>query len=189
MKQIRYIIPLIGVVLGVLSVKAQTEDSLITRDVVVEKEFRPIIQNVGKLNIQPKQVETKVEPYIYAGDLDIHAYDPEEDDVGQVGEEQEIPYTVIFTDYIFTSTEKVMMLDFMVVTDGTIFILPASTNPDPEYVKKYLKDGITKWSEAFDIRFVWDDEKLSKELEGLQESKAPLRDRREVLAYLMSLAM
>ena len=61
MKQIRYIILLIGVVWGVLSVKAQTEDSLITRDVVVEKEFRPIIQNVGKLNIQPKQVETKVE--------------------------------------------------------------------------------------------------------------------------------
>ena len=42
---------------------AQTEDdSLITRHVVVEKEYQPIIQHTGKLNLVPKQVETRIEP-------------------------------------------------------------------------------------------------------------------------------
>ena len=180
------------------------------------------------------QVETEVEPYIYAGDLDIHEFEPDEKSSASADdssisdemdsepkssddeetapeetvsddssisvemdngrgrspyEEPEIPWNVIFTDYIFTSTEKIMMLDFMVVTGGTIFVLPASTNQDQDYVKKYLTEGIGKWSMSFDIRFVWDDEKLLAGLKGLQESKVSPRERREVLEYLKSLAM
>ncbi len=174
------------------------------------------------------QVETEVEPYIYAGDLDLHEYEPEEKSSASADdssisdemdsepkssadeetateeavsdetdsgrgrspyEEPEIPWNVIFTDYIFTSTEKIMMLDFMVVTGGTVFVLPASTNQDQDYVKKYLTDGIRKWSTGIDIRFVWDDEKLHAGLKGLQESKVSPRERREVLEYLKSLAM
>ena len=123
------------------------------------------------------RVETEVEPFVYAGNLDMH------------DEEQELPGHVIFTDYIFTSTEKIMMLDFMVVMEGSIIILPSSINKDQEYVKKYLTEGIRKWSEAFDIRFVWDDDKLVSELHERQEESAPAHDRREVLEYLISLAM
>ncbi|MEE3467822.1 MAG: hypothetical protein VZQ83_05220 [Eubacterium sp.] len=206
-----------------------------------------------------RQVETAVENYIYAGDLDLHEFEPDEEaeedtpaaeeeaqapaeegaeataEETQVPaaegaeataeetqapaaegaeataeetqapaeevavkpprrgrspyEEPEIPWNVIFTDYIFTSTEKIMMLDFMVVMGGTIFILPSSTNQDQDYVKKYLTDGIQKWSTVFDIRFVWDDEKLLAGLKDLQESKVVARERREVLEYLKSLAM
>jgi len=152
-----------------------------------------------------RKLETEVEPFIYAGDLDLHEYEPDIDAEAEVEadssaeaevssrkspyEEPEIPWNVIFTDYIFTSTEKIMMLDFMVVTGGTIFILPSSINKDQDYVKKYLTDGIKKWSTVFDIKFVWDDEKLLAGLKNLQESKVVSRERREVLEYLKSLAV
>ena len=163
-----------------------------------------------------KKVEEASEPFIYGGLLDTHEYEAEEtedepeeklEDKPEEGSEsgsedaapaepgsesygeKEIPWNVIFTDYVFTSTEKIMMLDFLVIMDGTVFILPSSTNQDQEYVKKYLTEGITRWSPAFDIRFVWDDEKLLSGLRDLSEKKAPLRDRREVIAYLQSLAM
>lgn len=46
-----------------IRVAAQAEDdSLITRNVVVEKEYQPIIQHAGKLNLVPQQVETRIEP-------------------------------------------------------------------------------------------------------------------------------
>ena len=151
-----------------------------------------------------KKIEEATDPYIYGGTLDTHEYEPEEpdeederdkEDADSTKEEhgsfdeKEIPWNVIFTDYIFTSTEKIMMLDFLIITYGTIFILPSSTNQDQEYVKKYLTEGITRWSSAFDIRFVWDDDKLVSEMKERNEKDAPLRDRREVIAYLQSLAM
>ncbi len=37
-------------------------DSTISRNVVVEREFQPIIQSAGKVNLNPLQVETTIEP-------------------------------------------------------------------------------------------------------------------------------
>ena len=179
-----------------------------------------------------RRLETAVEPYIYAGNLDLSEYEPEEiyDDDEDAGEasgdsaadeetedadeqadgpeeapadevteedqpesrwtpEREIEENVIFTDYIFTSTEKVMMLDFLVVMKETVFIMPSSTNNDQDYVKNYLVKGIRNVSDQFDISFVWDDDKLINSIEKLHEGAAPLKDRRELIAYLKSLAV
>ena len=143
-----------------------------------------------------RRLETAVEPYIYAGNLDLSEYEPEEiyDEESEVsvpddesGESE--TENVIFTDYIFTSTEKVMMLDFMVVMKETVFILPSPTNNDQDYVKNYLVKGIRNISDQFDISFVWDDDKLIKSIENLKEGAAPLKDRRELIAFLKSLAV
>ena len=201
-----------------------------------------------------RRLETAVEPYIYAGNLDLSEYEPEEiydedEDAGEAataeavdeqadgsgadevtesvdeqadepeeapadeaaededdqadgsGEaeedqpesrwtpEREIEENVIFTDYIFTSTEKVMMLDFLVVMKETVFIMPSPTNNDQDYVKNYLVKGIRNVSDQFDISFVWDDDKLINSIEKLHEGAAPLKDRRELIAYLKSLAV
>ncbi len=174
-----------------------------------------------------RMVETTVEPFIYAGDLDLHEYDPEEEyedeedeSAPEISNERVIPWNVIFTDYIFTSSEKIMMLDFLVVTDRNIYVLPASTNQEPDYVKKYLTTGIRKWTESMDIKFVRDDDELLRLLNGRYKSEKSkpveegggtdtaesadasdesvkqsatdqrnLRERREALAYLKSLAV
>jgi hypothetical protein len=51
-----------AVTLSSLCLFAQDEDSVISRNVVVERDFRPVIQDAGKLNTRPAQVETTVEP-------------------------------------------------------------------------------------------------------------------------------
>ena len=188
-----------------------------------------------------RRLETAVEPYIYAGNLDLSEYEPEEiydedEDAGEAATaeavdeqadgsgadevtesvdeqadepeeapadevteeeqpesrwtpEREIEENVIFTDYIFTSTEKVMMLDFLVVMKETVFIMPSPTNNDQDYVKNYLVKGIRNVSDQFDISFVWDDDKMINSIEKLHEGAAPLKDRRELIAYLKSLAV
>ena len=45
-----------------VAVKAQQNDTTINRNVVVEREFQPVIQHAGKLNTTLQQVETRVEP-------------------------------------------------------------------------------------------------------------------------------
>ena len=81
------------------------------------------------------------------------------------------------------------MLDFLVVMKETVFIMPSPTNNDQDYVKNYLVKGIRNVSDQFDISFVWDDDKLINSIEKLHESAAPLKDRRELIAYLKSLAV
>ncbi|MBO6108607.1 MAG: hypothetical protein J6P16_04280 [Eubacterium sp.] len=139
------------------------------------------------------KVEKAAEPFIYAGDLDLWEYEPEEH------REKEIPYNVIFTDYVFTSTEKIMSLEFMVVTDNNVYILPWVGNSDQEYVIGYLKNGIAKWNKAMKVEVFWDDEKLLEALKKRDSSgedssenrsmEVALRERRETLAYLKSLAV
>ena len=53
---------LTALTLSSVALFAQSEDSVISRNVVVEREFRPIIQHAGKINTRPAQVETTVEP-------------------------------------------------------------------------------------------------------------------------------
>ena len=81
------------------------------------------------------------------------------------------------------------MLDFLVVMKETVFIMPSPTNNDQDYVKNYLVKGIRNVSDQFDISFVWDDDKLINSIEKLHEGAAPLKDRRELIAYLKSLAV
>ena len=147
-----------------------------------------------------RAVEAVVEPFIYAGDLDLHQYDtdeyPEDDEEEEtstpVSRKYPVEENVIYTDYIFTSTEKVMMLDFMVVTAGGVFILP-TTNPkvktDVAYIKKYLAAGIRKNCDTVDITVVKGDKELIEKLK--EDTSAPMsaEDRYEVLAYLKSLAV
>ena len=145
-------------------------------------------------------VETEVEPFIYAGDLDIHEYETEEVPANDSDESSEdepepeliklpIEETVIFTDYIFTSTEKVMMLDFLVVTDGEVFVLPTANSADIDYIKKYLKNGVRKQSESVSFIVVKDDAELLRKLKERSDKAISDADRYDLLAYLKSLAV
>lgn len=148
------------------------------------------------------EVETAVESYVYAGDIDLHEYEIEEEEEAEKAEETEeaepvsrklpIEETVIFTDYIFTSTEKVMMLDFLVVTAGGVFILPttnAKVKNDVDYIKKYLAAGIRKNCDTVEVAVVNEDKELLTKLKEDNSDPMSAEDRYEVLAYLKSLAV
>ena len=96
---------------------------------------------------------------------------------------------VIFTDYIFTSQEKIMMLDFLVEKQGNIIALPAPGSDDIDYIKKYITDGVRKISDHHHILFVGSDDELARKLKGIVAVAIDDKTRREVLAYLKSLAV
>ena len=145
------------------------------------------------------RIEAASGEYQYAGDIDLHDYEPEDDDEDEDdetqkdtyrdGDEPVIPWNILFTDYIFTSPERVMMLEFMVVTDRKVFILMSPSERDREYVKKYLTDTIRKVSGSFEIIYVADDDDLVKKLDGLETGRKAVRGRLELLKTLKSLAM
>lgn len=111
----------------------------------------------------------------------------------KVEEEPEICPPVVYTDYIFTSTEKIMMLDFMVVIGNAVIILPESHSKDIPYIEKYLTTGIRENSYRFSPVFVKNDEQLIRKIKELQKSKDEqkvyVRDRDMLLRYLMSLSL
>ena len=57
----KYLATALAVIFAASFTSAQN-DSTIQRNVVVEREFQPVIQSAGKVNIAPLQVETTIEP-------------------------------------------------------------------------------------------------------------------------------
>lgn len=64
MKTLKYAILLTFIMLNTVSLIAQTEDndSTLSRRVVVERDFQPVIQPAGKINAPLSQVQTKIDP-------------------------------------------------------------------------------------------------------------------------------
>ncbi|MCR4605327.1 MAG: hypothetical protein K5639_04935 [Eubacterium sp.] len=131
-----------------------------------------------------KAIEELIEGYSYAADVDTFRYEDEE------GKEIEAE-TVFWTDYIFTSSEKIMMLDFMVEKEGFVFAQPTARTDNFEYVKKYLTDVVNNASNNYKIYFVNSDEELIKALKKKENSERKISpvERLDVVSALKSLAV
>ena len=60
MKTLRYIFPIL-LFLSSFGFKAKAQDTILNRNVSVEREYRPVIQDAGKISIIPQVLEPKVE--------------------------------------------------------------------------------------------------------------------------------
>jgi hypothetical protein len=58
MKTLKYILPLLLFAAGLT---AQAEDSIVNRNITVEREYKPVIQDAGKIKSVPKVLEPKVD--------------------------------------------------------------------------------------------------------------------------------
>ena len=59
MKTLKYIVPFLCVLGSTMSLMA--EDSIVNRNITVEREYKPVIQDAGKIKSTPKILEPKVE--------------------------------------------------------------------------------------------------------------------------------
>ena len=60
MKTLKYIVPVFLFATG-SSMQLLAEDSIVNRNITVEREFKPIIKDAGKINSVPQTLEPKVE--------------------------------------------------------------------------------------------------------------------------------
>ncbi len=82
--------------------------------------------------------------------------------------EKEAGKAVILTDYVFSSTEKIMHLDFVVIRDGNVMAVAATSKQDIEYMKKYFTDCVHRAASSYHVAFFGTDEQLIKRLAGLE---------------------
>lgn len=95
----------------------------------------------------------------------------------------------LYADYVFTSTDKIMHLDFLLVKNGNVLGVTGSSRQDVEYMKKYLTDCVKKTASGYHVRIFDTDEELASHLQHLTKVEAEESREKALLEYLHSLAM
>ena len=96
---------------------------------------------------------------------------------------------VVFSDYVFTSAEKVMGLSCLVLSTGNAIGLAANGKQDISYINKYLKDGIRKVSPEFKVKIVSDEKEFHRLYEKKIASDITDNQQKAVEDWLRSLAV
>lgn len=90
----------------------------------------------------------------------------------------------LYTDYVFTSTEKIMHLDFLLVKNGNVLGVIAPSKQNVDYLKKYLTDSVHKISEHYHVKFFDDDEAFLKQVQRLSQVEADEGREKVLLDFL-----
>lgn len=95
----------------------------------------------------------------------------------------------LYTDYVFTSTDRIMQLDFLLVKNGNVLGVLAPSKQDTEYMKKYLLDCVKKAAPGYHVQLFESDEKMISHVQRLTKREADEEKEKALLEYLHSLAM
>ena len=90
---------------------------------------------------------------------------------------------VLYTDYVFTSTEKIMHLDFLLVKNGNVLGVIAKSKQDVPYLKQYLTDVVKKTAPSYHVRLFESDEKLISHLQRLTQEEASENSEKTLVDY------
>lgn len=95
----------------------------------------------------------------------------------------------LYTEYVFTSSEKIMHLDFLLIKNGNVLGVTAPSKQDLTYMKKYLTDCVHKVAPDYHVKIFESDKELIHQAERLTQVKAEAGKEEKLLQYLYSLAM
>ncbi|BBF42535.1 hypothetical protein lbkm_1218 [Lachnospiraceae bacterium KM106-2] len=103
----------------------------------------------------------------------------------------------LLTDVVFTSPDKVMNLDFLVITDHKIFGLMGRKKQELAYIQKYLGDGVKQRRYDYDVKIMAEEDKFLSAIKsvgiGLKNTdltkESYLREREDLMDFLLSLVV
>lgn len=78
----------------------------------------------------------------------------------------------LLTDYVFTSTEKVMSLDFVIVMNKNVYGIKDGKKTDDAYVEKYLSETISAEARGYRVQLFENDEAFLKMLKRSERKEA-----------------
>lgn len=104
---------------------------------------------------------------------------------------------VLLTDYVFTSTEKIMSLDFVVVENKNVIGILDGKKQDVTYIVDYLKKGIMGKASDYKVKILASDDEFYRfykkmaagQEKNLQEDEKQQKRKEEVVQYLKVLAV
>ncbi len=103
---------------------------------------------------------------------------------------------VLLTDYVFTSTEKIMHLDFVIVDQGNIIGVKDAKKKNAEYMQEYLQKGVSAVATSYNVKLCDSDKEMKQFYDRMLSSKKEVglseeeKKRQEaVVSYLKVLAV
>lgn len=103
--------------------------------------------------------------------------------------EKEAGEAVILTDYVFSSTEKIMHLDFVVLKNCNVIAVVAGSEQDVEYMKKYFTDCVHRFASDYHVRFFEKDDEAIKQFSRLSQAEAEPETEEKLVEHLRSMAV
>ncbi len=95
----------------------------------------------------------------------------------------------LFSEYVFTSTEKIMHLDFLLIIKGNVLAVTAPSPQDVEYMRKYVEDNVHRIAPEYHVKIFESDERLLKYLEKLASRQGAGTRDEKLIAHMRSLAV
>ncbi len=102
---------------------------------------------------------------------------------------EKVKDAILLTEYVFTSTEKIMHLDFLVIKDGHVLAVVSSSIQDREYMKKYLEENVHRIAPDYLVEVFDQDEDLMESLSGQKEVEHTSERDQKLLSHLRVLAV
>lgn len=95
----------------------------------------------------------------------------------------------LWTDYVFTSTEKIMGLRFLIIDKGNLFGVTANEKQYVDYINTYLGKGVHDLSPDFHVKIVTDQAQMLRLYAKRSEVEVSENQMKAVKDYLRSLAV
>jgi hypothetical protein len=95
----------------------------------------------------------------------------------------------LFAEYVFTSTEKIMHLDFLLIKNGNVLGVMAPSYQDAEYMINYLEENVHRIAPDYHVKVFDRDEKLLNQLDKLTTIPGAPEKEEKLAAHLRSLAV
>lgn len=93
----------------------------------------------------------------------------------------------LYTDIVFTSPQKVMNFDFLILAENRGIALAGKEKQDIAYMETYLKEGLAARGIVYGMKVYSSEEQFLKALQALYIKESHNEGRPEVVEYLESL--
>ncbi len=95
----------------------------------------------------------------------------------------------LYADMLVTSSEKVMLLDFIAVGNKYVIALASSKNQEIQYIKKYLSDGVHNWGDSYKVKVLDNEKNFLREIDNVTPQETDEEEEANVKSYLTSLVV
>ncbi len=96
-------------------------------------------------------------------------------------------HSELLSSVVFTSTEKVMNLDFIWVWDGYVYGCLGKKDQDLAYMQGYLSKGIHNYVDHYQVKLFEDQNAFKKAIKMATAKGCTKEEREQVMEYLLSL--
>lgn len=96
---------------------------------------------------------------------------------------------VLICDYVFTSSEKVMALDFLILEQGNAIGIISGEKQDINSIKAYLQKKINNYAPSYDVLICRDFKEMEERYNSIKSKEVTESEKDAVVTYLYTLAV